>query len=194
MTIHDPVERLRICGEALYGSQWQTDLARALGMSVEAGTVRKMAAGKSRIMPRTWERIAQLMSDKRREILRLMPEADSLNADLDAIRYTLRNGSDDERQGCLIGIGQHDLARRLYYAARDSRWADEAYKTCPRRPVNDDDKADPEVVILQLDTVAIDPAEEDRLFHEMSEARGKLYGVQAEIRELADSIGARVDD
>lgn len=54
----DP-ELIEMCGRALFGDQWQRDLARAL--TVSDRSVRYWAAGRSAIKPRIWSEIAQLL-------------------------------------------------------------------------------------------------------------------------------------
>lgn len=68
-----PDPRLRLVGEALYGSRWQSDLARALGVGDRR--VREWVAGDRRIPPGVWADIASLLRDRRGMI-------DSLLADM----------------------------------------------------------------------------------------------------------------
>lgn len=51
---------LRRAGETLYGSRWQTELARALGME-HGARVREWIAGKRSIPPRIAGEIAELL-------------------------------------------------------------------------------------------------------------------------------------
>jgi len=50
---------LREVGEALYGSRWQSDLARALGVTDR--TVRRWAAGEWQPAPAAWDAIIDLL-------------------------------------------------------------------------------------------------------------------------------------
>lgn len=58
-------------GEALFGPQWQCELARALAVSDR--TVRRWAAGTHAAPPRVWADIARLSFDRRAELSRLLP-------------------------------------------------------------------------------------------------------------------------
>ncbi len=57
------MEGLREAGEALYGPQWQTALATALGLS-DARQVRQWLAGERKIPDRVWEDIKQLLRER----------------------------------------------------------------------------------------------------------------------------------
>lgn len=54
-------KQLRKVGETLFGSRWQTPLARSLGMK-DASLVRKWLSGKTAMRPDTEQRIRLLMS------------------------------------------------------------------------------------------------------------------------------------
>ena len=56
MTLNN--ETLRTAGEALYGSLWQSDLARELGVSIR--TMQRWAAGQFAIPLDVWPEIATL--------------------------------------------------------------------------------------------------------------------------------------
>lgn len=53
---------LRRCGEALYGSRWQHDLSRALGVSARA--VRRWTSGEDRPRPGVWRDLAALLAER----------------------------------------------------------------------------------------------------------------------------------
>lgn len=53
---------LRDVGEALYGSQWQTGLARDLGVAER--TVRRWKTGKSRMPEGLWDDIGTLLNER----------------------------------------------------------------------------------------------------------------------------------
>lgn len=53
-------DQLKNAGESLFGTQWQTPLARTLGMR-DASEVRKWISGKRPVPQRTAERIANLL-------------------------------------------------------------------------------------------------------------------------------------
>lgn len=52
------IDKLRTAGEALYGASWQSDLARALGVSVR--TMQRWAASESAVPSGVWADIAKL--------------------------------------------------------------------------------------------------------------------------------------
>ena len=60
-----PAALFRRAAIALYGDEFVAPLARALG--VEKSTVRKMADGKSRVMPGMWRELANALTDRARE-------------------------------------------------------------------------------------------------------------------------------
>lgn len=62
---------LEQCGEALYGSLWQTELSRALGVSDR--TVRRWASGKTPVPRAVWDEIASVM-DARSEMLQILAD------------------------------------------------------------------------------------------------------------------------
>ncbi len=53
---------LREAGEALYGARWQSELARALGVSDR--TVRRWAAGSFAVPAGVWETIRDLLRER----------------------------------------------------------------------------------------------------------------------------------
>lgn len=65
-------ERLRQAGEALYGSRWQSELARALGVGDRR--VREWYAGERRTPPGIWTDIAGLLRDRQQEIEAVLVE------------------------------------------------------------------------------------------------------------------------
>lgn len=74
-------EIIRLIGEALFGSQWQSDLAGALGVS--SRTVRRWLAGEDRPRPGVWHDLHTLLRDRERrirEILEDKPLADRIAA------------------------------------------------------------------------------------------------------------------
>ena len=58
--------RLKAAGELLYGTRWQSDLARAVGVGDRR--VREWAAGERRTPPGVWVDIAGLLRDRQTEI------------------------------------------------------------------------------------------------------------------------------
>jgi len=69
-----PLIRLRRCGEALYGSRWQSDLARALGVGDRR--VREWAAGERRTPSGVWTGIASLLQQRQADVSELLRELD----------------------------------------------------------------------------------------------------------------------
>lgn len=53
-------DRLRRCGEALYGDRWQTDIARDLGLG-DARRIRQWMAGERPIPAGVWDDLAALL-------------------------------------------------------------------------------------------------------------------------------------
>lgn len=68
-------DRLRRCGEALYGERWQSDLARALGVGDRR--VREWMAGDRRVPSGVWSDIAGLLDHRRLAVLSLMREIET---------------------------------------------------------------------------------------------------------------------
>lgn len=68
--------RLTRCGEVLYGSRWQSDLSRALGVGDRR--VREWAAGERRTPPGIWPEIADLLRERQADIAALLEELDHL--------------------------------------------------------------------------------------------------------------------
>jgi hypothetical protein len=64
---------LRQCGEALYGSAWQSELSRALGLC-SSRRLRAWLAGDRQIPPGVWADLAALMR-KRGEALVALAES-----------------------------------------------------------------------------------------------------------------------
>lgn len=60
-------DELRAVGEALWGQQWQTDMARALGLS-DARRVRQWLAGERRIPAGIWSDLAGHLRHRQRSI------------------------------------------------------------------------------------------------------------------------------
>lgn len=71
-------------GEALFGPQWQCELARALAVSDR--TVRRWAAGTHAPPPRVWADIARLAFDRRASLSRLLPLAAAQSDGLAVLR------------------------------------------------------------------------------------------------------------
>jgi DNA-binding transcriptional regulator YiaG len=63
-------ETIRRIGEALFGRQWQTDLAEAL--SVSSRTVRRWAAGEERPRPGVWQDLAELLREHEQHIRQIL--------------------------------------------------------------------------------------------------------------------------
>jgi DNA-binding transcriptional regulator YdaS (Cro superfamily) len=53
---------LRTAGEALYGSLWQSEMARALGVADR--TVRRWAAGQFQIPAGVWPQVRELLAER----------------------------------------------------------------------------------------------------------------------------------
>lgn len=68
------IDRLRCAGEALYGSRWQSDLARALGVGDRR--VREWAAGERRTTLGVWVEIAKLLRQRAAVIAELLADLD----------------------------------------------------------------------------------------------------------------------
>lgn len=67
-------DQLREAGELLYGSRWQSDLARDIGVADR--TVRAWVAGERRIPPGAWVDIVALLKDRAASISRLVAKLD----------------------------------------------------------------------------------------------------------------------
>lgn len=63
-------ERLRRYGEALYGSRWQTELARALKLS-SSRRVRQWLSGERGIPAGVWDDLDALAKERRAELSRI---------------------------------------------------------------------------------------------------------------------------
>ena len=59
------------CGEALFGPQWQSELARQL--DVNLATMRRWATGKFAIPPGIWADLANMLAERQVEIAELEP-------------------------------------------------------------------------------------------------------------------------
>lgn len=57
------IDDLRAAGEALYGSRWQSDLARDLGLS-DARRVRQWFSGDRPIPDGVWKDVAKLLRER----------------------------------------------------------------------------------------------------------------------------------
>jgi len=68
------VDRLKTCGEALFGAQWQRDLAREI--HVDDRLVRRWAAGDRPVPPERWGQIRALMRRRAAELARIDAEMD----------------------------------------------------------------------------------------------------------------------
>ena len=62
-------DKLRTAGEALYGACWQSDLARALGVSVR--TVQRWAAGRTEPPHGVWSDLAGLCRSRGRTLVEI---------------------------------------------------------------------------------------------------------------------------
>lgn len=71
-------------GEALFGPQWQSELARALAVSDR--TVRRWAAGTHAPPHRVWADIARLAFERRAALSRLLPLAVAQSENLAVLR------------------------------------------------------------------------------------------------------------
>ena len=60
-------EYLRLAGEALYGSRWQTDLSRALGLS-DAARLRQWLSLARPVPPGVWNDILAIMAAHQKRI------------------------------------------------------------------------------------------------------------------------------
>ena len=58
-------------GKALYGPEWQSELARQLDVNLT--TMRRWATGKFRIPPGIWASLLPLLDAKQAELTRLRP-------------------------------------------------------------------------------------------------------------------------
>ena len=67
-------EQLARAGQLLYGSRWQSDLARALG--VNDRRVRQWMAGERPIPPGIWADIARLLRERQTDSADLLRELD----------------------------------------------------------------------------------------------------------------------
>lgn len=73
MTDDETLDLLRRVAEALYGSQWHGDLARALDVNMR--TVQRWSAGEYLPPPGIWLELVDLMKARREELARLAKEA-----------------------------------------------------------------------------------------------------------------------
>ena len=71
-------------GEALFGPQWQSELARSLAVSDR--TVRRWAAGTHAPPPRVWADIARIAFERRAALSRLLPLAVAQSENLAVLR------------------------------------------------------------------------------------------------------------
>lgn len=65
------LDLFRAIGEALYGPQWQSELARQL--DVNLATMRRWATGKFAIPPGIWADLANMLAERQVEIAKLEP-------------------------------------------------------------------------------------------------------------------------
>ena len=72
------VAELRKVGEALFGNRWQTDLARALGLS-SPRRVRQWLAGDRSIPVGIWDDLCTLLRQRQMTIDRVLDELDGEN-------------------------------------------------------------------------------------------------------------------
>jgi transcriptional regulator with XRE-family HTH domain len=63
-------ETIRRIGEALFGRQWQTDLAEAL--SVSSRTVRRWVSGEDNPRPGVWQDLAALLLEREQRIRQIL--------------------------------------------------------------------------------------------------------------------------
>ncbi len=188
-----PADRLRACGEALYGSTWQSELARELGLSVESGVIRKMASGRSGITAHNWSKIAGLMDAKRARLLELIPAADPQSGTALAIREALRcwHLGDDSpliAGGCLIGIGHYDLGQRLIEAHHQHLAAMRRLSEVEmRQPTEDEVKEHPLWAYFEHG-IAVDPDAYDAAWADMIAAKNHLGALTERARAIADAL------
>lgn len=69
VTITQDENGLRLVGRALFGMEWQNELARSLG--VNERTVQRWAKGEQPITPWVWPRLAQVCEYRGGKLLRL---------------------------------------------------------------------------------------------------------------------------
>lgn len=70
-------ETLHIVGEALYGPNWQTPLADALGVNLR--TMQRWAAGTNAVNPNIWPEIAALCQARGAALVKLGKRLSSRN-------------------------------------------------------------------------------------------------------------------
>jgi DNA-binding XRE family transcriptional regulator len=63
-------EAIRLIGKALFGSQWQTDLANALGVS--SRTVRRWVSGEDNPRAGVWQDLAALVRDREQRLRQIL--------------------------------------------------------------------------------------------------------------------------
>lgn len=187
-----PTDRFRACGEALFGSTWQTELARALDLSVEGGIVRKMASGRASIAPHTWRKLAALMRQRGMALQAMVPMADPQDEAAEHIRHLLLDPRPEIVAACLTGMGHtrlgFDLAQADYaLAAARNRLAE-----LEMRPLTEDEAAEnPFMAALGQTYVDQDAglaAERDR-----AAAQSRVNELLREARSIADSLDQGYD-
>lgn len=70
------IETLRIVGEALYGAQWQSPLARDLGVAIR--TMQRWANAEFEIPPGVWGELATICGTRAQNLDRLAAKLNKL--------------------------------------------------------------------------------------------------------------------
>jgi hypothetical protein len=189
-TYMTPADKLRACGEALYGTTWQSELARALGLSVESGVIRKMAAGTAGITARNWGKIADLMQAKRLRLVEMIPQAAPESGVALSIREALRDRP-AVAAGCLIGLGYGDLGRELLTAGDEAEIAEARWKAVETRPATPEEIA--ENPFVSAFGVPVDGPAADRAFDEISAANARLSDLRSKACHIAEDLEGGYD-
>lgn len=177
-------DRFRACGEALFGSTWQTEMARALDLSPESGIVRKMASGRANIAPHTWRKLSGLMRSRGMALQAMAPLADPQDAAAEHIRHTLHDPRSDVVAACLIGMGHWQLGADLANADSALHVARERLADLPMRPMTDAERdASPLFAETFVDATAGAAAEE-----ELFRAQSRVTELRGCARAIADSL------
>lgn len=180
-------DRFRACGEALYGSTWQTELAHALDMSPKSGIVRKMASGRARITPNTWRKLADLMRERAISLAGMVPVADPQDMGAEHIRHALLDPRDEVVAACLIGMGHWRLGGDLDDAADRLSTARGRLDDQPMRPVTEAEAAENPLLAV-IGQTYVDEAAGRAAMAEHAEARARVDQLRAQAREIADDL------
>jgi len=182
----EAVDRFRAAGEALYGSQWQTELARALGISTTSGQIRKMARGAARITPKTWAMIGKLMEQRRRDLAMAIPKADRDNASILRVREILRHGTRSEAGACLVGLGWTELGLDMMAASEMRTVAQRRFDALEMRDATSEEIA--ENPFLAATGVPADQDLYNEVSDEMAHANAEMARLDHQARLIADSL------